>query len=275
MARHRRPCCRRGSSSSKHPGHRPLATLQAAINAARRGARPAAPEIGRPGAAYPRPEGAEAHPLGDPDDVQITPDPRLNIAGRRRAGREHGAAGGPDPASSTRRGSWPRSRSSASSTATPPRWCDMLAVAALPAGRGAGGAAVAAGRGRAVDRAPCGSRSICGPTASSPSARRATCDHRGPAPAAGHARTSSSARRRLPAEERPGHRRGQRAINDSSAASGRCSRRPRRVSPFQQIESEVVVVPEPVSNSLIISATPRFFEDISNWSRSSTPSRRK
>jgi type II secretion system protein D len=37
---------------------------------------------------------------------------------------------------------------------------------------------------------------------------------------------------------------------------------PGTVSPFQQIESEVVVVPEPVSNSLIISATPRFSEEI-------------
>lgn len=34
------------------------------------------------------------------------------------------------------------------------------------------------------------------------------------------------------------------------------------LSPFLQIESEVVVVPEPVSNALIISATPRFFPDI-------------
>jgi len=33
-------------------------------------------------------------------------------------------------------------------------------------------------------------------------------------------------------------------------------------SPFEQIEREVVVVPEPVSNSLIVSATPRYFEDI-------------
>ncbi|MBN2023819.1 MAG: hypothetical protein JW809_13615 [Pirellulales bacterium] len=33
-------------------------------------------------------------------------------------------------------------------------------------------------------------------------------------------------------------------------------------SPFQQIEREVVVVPEPVSNALILSATPRFFKDI-------------
>jgi len=33
-------------------------------------------------------------------------------------------------------------------------------------------------------------------------------------------------------------------------------------SPFQQIESEVVVVPEVVSNALIISATPRFFNEI-------------
>lgn len=37
---------------------------------------------------------------------------------------------------------------------------------------------------------------------------------------------------------------------------------PGAVSPFLQIESEVVVVPEEVSNSLIISATPRFFKDI-------------
>jgi len=36
------------------------------------------------------------------------------------------------------------------------------------------------------------------------------------------------------------------------------------VSPFEQIEREVVVVPEPVSNSLILSATPRFFEEIMN-----------
>lgn len=37
---------------------------------------------------------------------------------------------------------------------------------------------------------------------------------------------------------------------------------PGALNPFQQLESEVVVVPEPVSNSLIISATPRFFEEI-------------
>ena len=37
---------------------------------------------------------------------------------------------------------------------------------------------------------------------------------------------------------------------------------PGSVSPFQQIEREVVVVPEKVSNSLIVSATPRFFDDI-------------
>ena len=33
-------------------------------------------------------------------------------------------------------------------------------------------------------------------------------------------------------------------------------------SPFEQIEREVVVVPEPVRNTLIISATPRYFEEI-------------
>ena len=34
------------------------------------------------------------------------------------------------------------------------------------------------------------------------------------------------------------------------------------VSAFEQIEREVVVTPEPVSNSLVLSATPRFFEEI-------------
>jgi len=37
---------------------------------------------------------------------------------------------------------------------------------------------------------------------------------------------------------------------------------PNLTSPFEQIEREVIVVPEIVSNSLIVSATPRFFEDI-------------
>ena len=37
---------------------------------------------------------------------------------------------------------------------------------------------------------------------------------------------------------------------------------PGRENPFQQIEQEVIVVPEPVRNALIISATPRYFEEI-------------
>jgi len=37
---------------------------------------------------------------------------------------------------------------------------------------------------------------------------------------------------------------------------------PEAISPFQQIEREVIVVPEPVSNSLIVSATPRYFDEI-------------
>ena len=37
---------------------------------------------------------------------------------------------------------------------------------------------------------------------------------------------------------------------------------PGLLSPFEQIEREVVVVPEPISNSLLISATPRYFEEI-------------
>ena len=38
---------------------------------------------------------------------------------------------------------------------------------------------------------------------------------------------------------------------------------PTTISPFEQIEREVIVVPEPVSNSLIVSATPRYFQEIS------------
>jgi type II secretion system protein D len=37
---------------------------------------------------------------------------------------------------------------------------------------------------------------------------------------------------------------------------------PGTFSPFQRIESEVVIVPEPVSNSLILSATPRYYNEI-------------
>jgi type II secretion system protein D len=37
---------------------------------------------------------------------------------------------------------------------------------------------------------------------------------------------------------------------------------PETISPFEQIEREVIVVPEPVNNSLIISATPRYYEEI-------------
>lgn len=37
---------------------------------------------------------------------------------------------------------------------------------------------------------------------------------------------------------------------------------PGAFSPFQRIEAEVVVVPEPVSNSLIISATPRYYDEV-------------
>ncbi len=45
----------------------------------------------------------------------------------------------------------------------------------------------------------------------------------------------------------------QRAINTAD---------PTLVSPFQQIEREVIVVPEIVSNSLIVSATPRFYKEV-------------
>ncbi|XZE55588.1 secretin N-terminal domain-containing protein [Planctomycetaceae bacterium SH139] len=38
---------------------------------------------------------------------------------------------------------------------------------------------------------------------------------------------------------------------------------PGTINPYDQLEKEVVVVPEPVSNKLIVSATPRYFEEIS------------
>lgn len=39
---------------------------------------------------------------------------------------------------------------------------------------------------------------------------------------------------------------------------------PGTLSPFEQIEREVVVVPEPIGNRLIVSATPRYFDEIEN-----------
>jgi type II secretion system protein D len=54
-----------------------------------------------------------------------------------------------------------------------------------------------------------------------------------------------------------------RAINEFLINQQRIQRlAPGELSPYQLIESEVVVVPEPVSNTLIISATTRFYEDI-------------
>jgi len=53
------------------------------------------------------------------------------------------------------------------------------------------------------------------------------------------------------------------AVNDFLQSQRRVQlAAPGAFSPFAQLEAEVIVVPEPVSNSLIISATPRFFEEI-------------
>lgn len=54
------------------------------------------------------------------------------------------------------------------------------------------------------------------------------------------------------------------AINDFLASQRNLQQAdPNLVSAYEQIQREVIVVPEPVSNSLLISATPRYFEDIS------------
>ena len=37
---------------------------------------------------------------------------------------------------------------------------------------------------------------------------------------------------------------------------------PGQSNPFQDLEREVIVVPEPVGNRLIVSATPRYFDEI-------------
>jgi type II secretion system protein D len=54
-----------------------------------------------------------------------------------------------------------------------------------------------------------------------------------------------------------------RAINDFLTSQQRIQRlAPGEISPFEVLESEVIVVPEQVSNTLIVSATPRFYEEI-------------
>ena len=50
---------------------------------------------------------------------------------------------------------------------------------------------------------------------------------------------------------------------------------PGSVNPFEQLEREVVVVPEPVQNKLILSATPRYYEEISRLIEQPTSSRPK
>lgn len=54
-----------------------------------------------------------------------------------------------------------------------------------------------------------------------------------------------------------------RAVNDFLRSERQVQQAaPGSISPFRQIETEVVVVPEIISNTLIISATPRFYEEI-------------
>ncbi|MEZ6060364.1 MAG: secretin N-terminal domain-containing protein [Planctomycetaceae bacterium] len=54
-----------------------------------------------------------------------------------------------------------------------------------------------------------------------------------------------------------------RAVNDFLRSERIVSQAaPGRQNPFEQIEQEVIVVPEPLRNSLIISATPRYFDQI-------------
>ncbi len=53
------------------------------------------------------------------------------------------------------------------------------------------------------------------------------------------------------------------AINEFLSSERAVQQLPQgEATPFEQIEREVVVVPEPVSNSLIVSASPRYFEEV-------------
>ena len=49
---------------------------------------------------------------------------------------------------------------------------------------------------------------------------------------------------------------------------------PELVTPVEQLERQVIVVAEPVTNSLIVSATPAYFQEISRIIESSTAARR-
>jgi len=52
------------------------------------------------------------------------------------------------------------------------------------------------------------------------------------------------------------------ALNNFILQSIQVYRNAQQLTPFQDIEREVVVVPEPITNKLLISATPRYFPDI-------------
>ncbi|MFO0879228.1 MAG: secretin N-terminal domain-containing protein [Gemmataceae bacterium] len=53
-----------------------------------------------------------------------------------------------------------------------------------------------------------------------------------------------------------------RALNDFLSQTLQVYQRGGQLTPFQDIEREVVVVPEPITNKLLVSATPRYYPDI-------------
>ena len=108
--------------AAKHAGHRRLRHA-AGGHRRRAGRRSGAARNRRPWSCSPStPKGERLLKSGILNDVQITPDPRPNTLIVAAPAESMDSAGRPDPASSTRPAPWPRSRSSASSTATPPPW---------------------------------------------------------------------------------------------------------------------------------------------------------
>ena len=132
--------------------------------------------------------------------------------------------------------------------------------------RRCGRSGAADGRRRRARAAWCGcnSRSTSGPTASSPPARRedlAVVEAILLRLDEGDIRERNNVVYRLnnaSAQDVSEHAQ-QLAAN---AAAGRSSKPKLTISPFEQIEREVIIVPELASNSLVVSATPRYFEDV-------------
>jgi len=192
------------------------------------------------------------------NDVRVTPDPRLNIFGDRRASGKHGTAGRADQGNSTRPEPSLRSRSFRIVNGDANTMSQMLRTL-LPTQTGTTGPQLSVAEG---EPSTMGIRFSTDTRTNAIIAIGST----------GDLRIVEALIMRLDAldvQERKTIvvRLKNSPASDVANAVNKFLTSERRVemaaagttSPFQQLEKEVVVVPETVSNSLIISATPRFF----------------